>query len=72
MLGILERLPDAGVTVRIHEPLLGTQQSFRGCTVEREPASFKQGCDAILANRMDAFLNEVRNKVLTRDLIYKD
>lgn len=72
VLGVIERLLDAGVTVRIYEPLLNQEKQFMGCAVEGDLGAFKQGCDVILANRMDVGLDDVRAKVLTRDLFYED
>ena len=69
--GIIERLLAKGVKVVVYEPTL-TQDEFNGCVVEPELARFKADCDVILANRMADQLQDVAEKVYTRDLYSRD
>lgn len=69
--GIISGLCEKGVKVLIYEPALADAE-FPGCTVLNDPADFKAQCDIILANRMSAELSDVREKVYTRDLFFRD
>ncbi len=69
--GIIERLLAKGIKVVVYEPSLEAAE-FNGCTVENDLARFKAACDVILANRMAGQLQDVAEKVYTRDLYSRD
>ena len=69
--GIIERLLAKGIKVVVHEPTL-TVAAFNGCTVENDLTRFKATCDVILANRLSDQLQDVAEKVYTRDLYSRD
>jgi len=69
--GVIRRLKEHGVAMAVYEPALRCE-AFEGCTVISEQERFMAECDMILANRMDASLEEVRDKVYTRDLYQVD
>ncbi|MCI8512838.1 MAG: nucleotide sugar dehydrogenase [Lachnospiraceae bacterium] len=66
--GIMRRLREKGAKLLIYEPLLGGREMFEGIRVLRDLESFKRETDCILANRYDRCLDDVREKVYTRDL----
>ena len=68
---IIKGLQKAGVSLLLYEPML-TSSSFEGIKVVRELASFVDGCDCIVANRLTDELCSVREKVYTRDLFQRD
>ena len=70
--GVMERIRERGVPMLIYEPSLCNQDSFAGCPVEKDLTAFKQSADVILANRWDPCLEDVREKVYTRDLFFRD
>ncbi|HIT75896.1 MAG TPA: nucleotide sugar dehydrogenase [Candidatus Avipropionibacterium avicola] len=67
VIGVIDRLRDRGVELLIHEPLL-TEGHFREIPVTTDLAELLDRCDLILANRVDAALEPVADKVYTRDL----
>lgn len=71
ILGILRRLKDAALPVVIYEPLLA-EGTFNGCRVIRELRAFKEQCDLIVANRLCEELDDVRDRVYSRDLYMRD
>ena len=71
ILGIMERLTDAGVEVVIYEPTLHAD-NFAGCRVIHNFGQFKQLCDVIVTNRFHQDLDDVADKVYTRDLYQRD
>ena len=69
--GVMRRIGERGVPMVVHEPTL-KEDSFFGARVERDLAAFKAQADVIVANRFTEELQDVEEKVYTRDIYRRD